>query len=275
MELGLDDLIRLPHKLRIGEDSKEINSPLQANLVKRTVSEASALFLHDTLNHGSKVRIVETLKHTNGYKEEENIPEVYCDSCAIANARRKGLSHKRHFANLIQLVDPSPIVYKNMCYNGVAQEDYEDYETDDHSDDGEELPLVEYEFKAPVAGRSLGFQSVPRFDVSALRPFEVVFVDNKDYPCAVRGGNKTAFVFICHKTRAKFKVDVRLKSQNGHAFATIACMVGMHKLPYLCTVYSDGCGSMELVKAMATQMGINHVYIPPHEQSLNEAEKSL
>ena len=75
------------------------------------------------------------------------------------------------------------------------------------------------------------------------------------------------------KSRAKFKIDVRLKTENPDAFARIVCMNGMHKLPYTCTVYSDGCGSMNLVRDMATRMGLNHQFIPPHEQSLNEAEK--
>ena len=124
-----------------------------------------------------------------------------------------------------------------------------------------------------VAGRSVGTKTIPRFDLDALRPFEVMFVDNKDYPCEVRGGDKTAFVLICYKSRAKFKVDVRRKSDNGDAFAKIISMNGVHKLPYSCIVYTDGCGSMSLVAETASRMGINHCYIPPYEQSLNEAEK--
>mgnify|MGYP001488037148 CR=1 FL=1 len=50
-------------------------------------------------------------------------------------------------------------------------------------------------------------------------------------------------------------------------------MLGCHKLPYKCTVYSDGCGSMVHVEIAAVMMGLDHAYIPPHEQSLNEAER--
>ena len=45
----------------------------------------------------------------------------------------------------------------------------------------------EYEYAAPTTGRQLGVQSVPRFELPSLRPFEIMFADNKDYPCKVRG----------------------------------------------------------------------------------------
>ena len=57
------------------------------------------------------------------------------------------------------------------------------------------------------------------------------------------------------------------------AFAKIAIQFGVHKLDYKCTVYTDGCGSMAHVKDAAIRLGIDHVYFPPYEQSMNEAEK--
>ena len=100
-----------------------------------------------------------------------------------------------------------------------------------------------------------------------------MFVDNKDYNCSVRGGAITALVFIDYKTRAKFKVDLTSKVNNGVAFGQIVCMTGAHKLDYPCRVLSDGCGSVVHVRTMANRMGIDHAFIPPHQQSLNEAEK--
>ena len=66
---------------------------------------------------------------------------------------------------------------------------------------------------------------------------------------------------------------MRLKSDNGKAFAKIMSLNGVHKLPYRCTIYTDGCGSMAHVALVAARMGINHQFLPPHEPSLNEAEK--
>ena len=87
-------------------------------------------------------------------------------------------------------------------------------------------------------------QKVPRFDLDKLRPFEVMFVDNKDYDDPVRGDYKTSLVFIDLKSQAKFKVDQKSKNENGKSFLQIAVINGVHK----CTVYSDGCGSMKHVK---------------------------
>ena len=41
---------------------------------------------------------------------------------------------------------------------------------------------------------------------------------------------------------------------------------------YKCTLYTDGCGSMNHACDTAIRMGLDHQFIPPHEQSLNEAE---
>ena len=48
---------------------------------------------------------------------------------------------------------------------------------------------------------------------------------------------------------------------------------GVQNLPYDRVIYTDGCGSMMRVKDMAINLGTNHIYITPHAQSLNEAER--
>ena len=54
----------------------------------------------------------------------------------------------------------------------------------------------DFEYVAQIAGRELGEQGIPRCDLQKLKPFEVVFVENKDYPCAVRGGATTTLLFV-------------------------------------------------------------------------------
>ena len=63
------------------------------------------------------------------------------------------------------------------------------------------------------------------------------------------------------------------RNNNGRAFLQIVVKNGIHKLSCPCRVYSDGCGSMVHAKEDAVKVGIDHAYIPPHQQSLNEAEK--
>jgi hypothetical protein len=36
----------------------------------------------------------------------------------------------------------------------------------------------------------------------------------------------------------------------------------------LCIFYTDGCGSMKPVREIEIQMGLNHMFVPLHTQSL-------
>ena len=145
-------------------------------------------------------------------------------------------------------------------------------DSDPGDEPGREFEL-DSEYVAPVAGRELGVQSVPRFDLYKLKPMELMFVDSKDYAFPVRGGATSTLVFVDYKTRIKLKLDVSSKINNGQAFARMVCATGAHKFDYPCRVMTDGCGSMVHVRETASRMGIDHAYTPPHQQSLNEAEK--
>jgi len=140
-----------------------------------------------------------------------------------------------------------------------------DFEADVH---GEVLPVLDHHpFKTP--------EDLHRYDVSKLKPFEVMYVDNKNYPCTVRGGKLTAFVLVDLKTLAIFKIDVTSKAFNGRALRKILSDEGAHKLPYKCTVYADNCGSMVHVMTTCTSMGLAFQPLPPKDQSLNLAEKAI
>ena len=65
------------------------------------------------------------------------------------------------------------------------------------------------------------------------------------------------FLLVDLKSFAIFKVDVRAKHENGRAFRRIVTSEGVHKLPYKCTVYADGCGSMLDVHEQATSLGLD------------------
>ena len=255
VELGVDDILRMSHDMRTGSSTAPVPVLPSVQHVKRTLEALNAAALHDMLCHKSREKIYQTLLHTIGYKAVR-LPDYFCTWCAKAKAHRKGLRHKPPATSAAQ-------VNLNQEHH-----DYQDTDEDDASEPDDD----DYEYVAPVAGRALGIQPVPRFDVDKLRPFEVMFADNKQYDVPVRGGRQQAFVLYDLKSTAKFKVDVFKKSSNGIAFSKIVAMNGIHKLPYACMVLTDGCGSMVHVEHAAVQRGINHQYIPPHEQSLNEAE---
>ena len=254
VELSVDNILRISHQMRVAKERVPLPSP-QVATVKQSARDATSHFLHDCFFHRSDEKIFQTLGVTKGYKQAR-ISTGHCDSCAKAKARSFGLSQKRHE------------ILANMPVNDPVFDDDNDLDPCDSESEDEE-----FEYVAPVAGRELGEQSVPRFDLEKLRPFEAVFVDNKDYPCQVRGGAKAVLLFIDYKTRTKHKVDIKSKAQNGEAFQKIVSIEGIHKLPYHCRVYTDGCGSMHHVKDRAVQLGMDHQFIPPRQQSLNEAEK--
>ncbi len=277
MELGDDDILRLPHELRTGKASMPLPKTaavLQTStaddvvLHARRVPEAqNALLLRGIFNHRSMEKVFRTLEHTRGY-EAVRLPDVYCAVCARTKAQRRGLH-----TNLV-LGDTYEDFILLCCMAEVATDSiFDDDDYDDSSEDGDDSFRLEIEYVSPVSGRSLGIQPVPRFNLDEIRPFEVMFCDNKDYEQKVRGGWTATFLLIDLKSTAKFKVNITRKSENGLAFRQIVALNGIHKLPYPCTIYSDGCGSMVHVEQAAAMMRLNHVYIPPHEQSLNETEK--
>ena len=76
-------------------------------------------------------------------------------------------------------------------------------------------------------------------------------------------------IFVDHKYRIKSVVPVKAKSDNGAAFNSMVSSFGIHKANYSCRGYSDGCCSMAHVKSRVVKMGVDHAYVPPHQQSLN------
>ena len=95
-------------------------------------------------------------------------------------------------------------------------------DTKEGGDDADNLTGHEHgewtavEFESERIGRDIN-ESIPRYDIDNLRPFEVMFTDNKDYDCPQRGGYTTALVLICLKSLSKFKADIVYKSSNGVA----------------------------------------------------------
>ena len=75
-----------------------------------------------------------------------------------------------------------------------------------------------------------------RFILSELKPGQLVFIDNKDYPVATSGGWKYATVAVDVKTGFKVKVDLRTKTAVGQATRQIIVKLGLHKKAYKCII---------------------------------------
>ena len=101
----------------------------------------------------------------------------------------------------------------------------------------------------------------------------IVLADEKEFPTPQRGGLKTSFILLEMKSDGWFFKVENSKTQHGDSFRKIMIENGVYLLGYPRTIYTDGCGSMVHVRDMAIRMGINYIAIPPHLQSLNEAER--
>ena len=208
--------------------------------------------------------------------------------CSQAKAQKCGLRTHAHAAFLVEgetkailhkLTEhraPGVLYRAYVLVTEAAEARIDAFDDDDHDDtssDEDDAARMEIRYLSHVAGRALGTIPVPRFDLDELKPFQIMFVDNKDYEQPVCGGHQTTLTLYGVKSTAKFKVNLFKKTENGTALREILSMNGVHKLPYSCLGYSDGCGSMRHVEIAAVTMGLQHAYVPPHEQSLNETEK--
>ena len=297
-----DDTLVLPHEIREGKDAKRL--PVIAK-VSRTASEANAVFFHRLLNHANQQRIYLTLGVTLGWKQpSQPLIEVHCTSCAIGKSRAKNLRQTYvrgcHLctcadAAISAVLEDTPDTDQSSAdaanhlpgpedtdaaparvymatptdadheQPGLSDEESGD-EGYEHEDDDS------YEYTAEIAGREL-IQKPPRLDIPGLRPFEIMFADEKDYDEIQRGGAKSALIMVDAHTDWWEKVDQATKKDMGISFRKMVVRNGIHKLDYQRTVYCDGDGAMNHLKSEAIKMGINYVAIPPHSQSLNKAER--
>lgn len=200
---------------------------------------ATKPILHGIFNHCSDDKLRRTLEHTEGLAYTGSKADTYCESCAKAKIRKRGLH-----SNSISLGEPG----EDLCQsNDDSHEIVRDWEA--------EVPGVEVDLGAKLWTK----------EPDTLRPY-------KSYPCSVRGGKQVCFLLVDKAGLAVHTIDVRTKSNNGRALREIVTSEGIHKLPYKRTVFADNCDSMRHVKKAAISMGLDFQPLPPKEQALNLAE---
>ena len=246
-------------------------------------------YLHRLFNHCDERKVAMTLKMTVGY-EAKHYPrsEMGCEACQVGRARKAPVRSRRTMplesASVVEALDWAWAVDQeeevlnlgesHECLRPSAMP-----EADEAVAEQRRLKWQKEYDEAHVAvaqrGKAHGHRVMRRMNVSAMRPFEALFVDNKEVECFVRGGYEYMMVIVCYCTTAKFVVPIRRKTENGVALRKFVARHGVHKLPYKCTVYSDGCGSMAWAEDAATRCGLDHQYLPPHEPQLNLAEAAI
>ena len=193
-----------------------------------------------------------------GYDTESELPELLTDSESDTDDDDWAL------------VDPDydPEYSSAPVYVEAEEPEDSDYFEDENHDKQPEPAR----FKAKVKGRSTE-GAPPRFDIDELKPWEIMFGDEKEYQVTQRGGIKRCYLILELKSDGWFVRNEVSKTEHGESFRSIMVENGVHLLPYPRTIYTDGCGSNKYVKEEAIEMGIHHVLIPPHDASLNQAEQ--
>ena len=179
---------------------QDINRLIAQVLHAKRVPEAlNALLLHAIFLHRGMEKVYRTLLHTQGYDiVAQHLPDPFCWVCAQAKAQRRGLRTHASMALLAEANDtPGVICRAYVLVTEVVQAHVDVFDDDDNDhtfSDERDASKLEIRYLSPVAGRALGAMHVPRFDLTKIRPFEVMCVDNKDYEQAVHGGRQTSFI---------------------------------------------------------------------------------
>jgi hypothetical protein len=67
--------------------------------------------------------------------------------------------------------------------------------------------IQDWEFTAPVAGRQIVAKPLRFENIKKIRPWEYMFVDEKEYDIPQRGGWTTSLILLELRGDAWFKVD--------------------------------------------------------------------
>ena len=262
--IGSDNIMYLPCDMAANNAHNACN---YAN--KHTMKQATYRLFHSIFNHSNRLCVLKTLLHTNGVKvSREELDDCFCETCAMAKARRRGLKKRsssylvegratqhraerpycpmggvccvgtpestsvsprlarvgggncQHARNLDKSIDRNNessndvtlgygellellgVPQCNILHPGGGSPD-DALDVDDGDIDPSYLgigDLGDYEADAPGTALPVApptHTDLHRYDVSKLRPWEVMYVDNKNYPCVVRGGK-----FRCHSELA-------------------------------------------------------------------------
>ena len=260
--LGTDDILRLPHDLREGDDAE----PLPVNVVSQTREGVTYDYLHRLFNHASADKIHRTLGATTGIQQPKQcVKGCYCESCAQGNARSKGLRQTTYsaFTNQVFMAtlgsdssddtnetwsdedlgyDDSDTEHVSqvsesnhlIASTGVAIQSEQEGDTDYFLDEPEPVEIPQ--FKAEKLGRSAE-GAPPRFDVASLKPFQVMMADEKAYDHPQRGDKHTSIVLVDIHSNARFKEDASSKKDFPRCITKIIVENGIHLLPYDRTLY--------------------------------------
>jgi len=148
-----------------------------------------------------------------------------------------------------------------------------DYQTNENEDVQDSYTFVS---SSPFRGQHVDANgNIRRKDISTVQPYEMIYIDFYQLPAEQFCARQYALIFVDYKT---FNVDVHLcktKDECGEAITMMLVKRNVHHLPYQCTIYRDGCPSLNHVGVAALKLGVKTEIIAPYKPDLNFAELTI
>jgi hypothetical protein len=116
-----------------------------------------------------------------------------------------------------------------------------------------------------------------RWNLANVRPGQLYFIEVLSLEHPTVGGNQLILLGYDLKTKGYRVIPIKNKKLVGHAIREFIAREGLHKRPYQCTIFADGCGSMELARQATigdqdNHTSLNFLPIPRNEPESNPAE---
>lgn len=112
-----------------------------------------------------------------------------------------------------------------------------------------------------------------RWDVEAMQPWMLMFVDTITFDFRVRGKKQYALVVYDLVTGGRRALPLRSKAEAGIEFDKLITRESLDKRKYKVTCSGDGCGSINgLVRDACLARHLDFIPLPPHRPSLNPVE---
>ena len=256
--------------------------------IARQIATFTSRTLHDIMNGASQHKVTKTLEVTRGIKAVV-LPKVNCEVCPQTKMKRypdrQTKSNDRELVLFSEITD-------EMSEESASESEDEALDTfkalgpvttqDEHNPvsfeeehDGDSDSLEEELQVTAETTVAVPLHNEPRFQHA--RPFEFVFVDNKDFSGFGPQEGGIVMVLLMYDyystTIAVYRLTTKVDNSKGLAY--FSAEFGWSKLPYKVTVLSDSCGSMAHIKAECSELGLAYKPLPPHHPNRNEAEGGI
>ena len=117
--------------------------------------------------------------------------------------------------------------------------------------------------------------TIRKYNVAELRVFEHMYIDLKDLTYAAFKSKFYALVLVDYKSLKTEVVLLHSKEDTIPRLCEVLIYLGVHKLPYLCTVHYDSDGTNICIPEGLRHLGIAGMPTIPHRQSANLAELAI